>query len=76
MTPEHWLHVESLFHAALELRPHERAAFLSDSCAGDEALRREVQSFLDESSPEDAFLEVPALDDAAPGHRVACHFPG
>ena len=42
MTPEHWQEVERLFHAALERAAAERAAFLDDSCAGDEALRREV----------------------------------
>jgi serine/threonine-protein kinase len=61
MTPQHWLDVERLFHEALALPPHRRAAFLDDSCAGNEALRRDVQSLLDESSADD-FLEQPALD--------------
>jgi len=64
MTPEHWQDVERLFHAALELPLNERAAFLSDSCAGDVALRHDVQTLLDESSPADTFLEGAALDAA------------
>jgi serine/threonine-protein kinase len=65
MIPERWLDVERLFHAALERPPDERLAFLRESCAGNEALCREVQSLLDESSPADTFLESPALDAAA-----------
>jgi serine/threonine-protein kinase len=64
MTPERWMDVERLFHAALERSPLERAAFLDDSCAGDVELRREVQALLDESSLEDGFLEGQALDAA------------
>ena len=65
MTPERWLEVERLFHEALERPPHERAAFLHDSSAGDDALRREVESLLDQSSRADAFLEGPAVGAAA-----------
>ena len=65
MTPERWLEVERLFHEAFERPPHERAAFLHDSSAGDDALRREVESLLDQSSRADAFLEGPAVGAAA-----------
>jgi len=65
MTPERWMDVERLFHAALERDPRERAAFLADSCAGDAELRREVETLLDESAQEDGFLEGQALDAAA-----------
>src|SRR5436190_20106973 len=61
MNPERWVDVERLFHAALERPPLERAAFIDDSCAGDIALRDEVRSLLDESSPGDEFLEAPPL---------------
>ena len=64
MNPQYWLDVERLFHAALALPPHRRTAFLDDSCAGNEALKRDVQSLLDESSADD-FLEQPALDPGA-----------
>ena len=38
MTPERWVQVERLFHAALECPPVARAAFLDDSFQGDELL--------------------------------------
>lgn len=46
MTPEHWQQIDELFHRALERGPAERAAFLAEACAGDEALSREVASLL------------------------------
>ncbi len=38
--------VEELFHRALECAPNEQAAFLAEASAGDETLRREVESLL------------------------------
>jgi serine/threonine protein kinase len=64
MNPQYWLDVERLFHAALALPPHRRTAFLDDSCRGDEGLKRDVESLLDESGADD-FLEQPALDPGA-----------
>ena len=66
MNPERWVQVERLFHAALECPPVARAAFLDDSCRGDEDLRREVQSLLDSSAgPAGDLLGGQALDVAA-----------
>jgi eukaryotic-like serine/threonine-protein kinase len=65
MTPERWQDVERLFHAALERPPHERAAFLQESSAGDDSLRREVESLLHESSQADGFLEGPPVGGVA-----------
>jgi eukaryotic-like serine/threonine-protein kinase len=64
MHPQYWLDVERLFHAALALPPQRRTAFLAESCAGHDGLKRDVQSLLDESSADD-FLEQPALDPGA-----------
>jgi serine/threonine-protein kinase len=61
MNPQHWLDVERLFHEALALPPQHRREFLDDSCAGNDALRQDVQSLLDAHSDDD-FLETPALD--------------
>jgi tetratricopeptide (TPR) repeat protein/class 3 adenylate cyclase len=44
--PESWAQVEQLLWAAVELPPDERVAFLDRSCAGDPALRDEVESLL------------------------------
>jgi len=61
MNPERWQDVERLFHATLERPPQERAAFLQESSAGDDALRRKVESLLHESSLADGFLEGPTI---------------
>jgi serine/threonine protein kinase/Tol biopolymer transport system component len=57
MEADRWRRVEELYHAVLRREPSERAAFLSDSCAGDEALRQEVESLLGCEPSADDFLE-------------------
>jgi Tol biopolymer transport system component len=63
MQNERWQRIEHLFHAALDRAPGERAAFLADECAGDQALRREVESLLASHEQEDHSLD--AADIAA-----------
>lgn len=46
MTAQQWARVSELFHTALDLPQNERAAFLQQSCAGDAALRRQVEALL------------------------------
>ncbi|HEV3198256.1 MAG TPA: protein kinase [Bryobacteraceae bacterium] len=46
MSPERYRQVSALYHAALERQSDHRAAFLQEGCAGDEELRREVESLL------------------------------
>src|SRR5580658_3265725 len=65
MDPEQWKRVDGLLQAALERPPADRAAFLRDACAGDEALEREVHSLLASQQEAGSFLESPALDVAA-----------
>ena len=60
-----WQQVEKLCQAALELEETRRAAFLEEACAGDEELRREVESLLRFDSRGDRFIEEPALELAA-----------
>src|SRR5215472_5775052 len=55
MSPERWSEVEKLYHSAMELEPHERAAFLA--LCSDEELRMEVQSLLDHEETGDQVLE-------------------
>ncbi|HXH48017.1 MAG TPA: protein kinase [Terriglobia bacterium] len=57
MEADRWQRVEELYHAVLRREPSERAAFLSDSCAGDEALRQEVESLLACGPSAEDFLE-------------------
>ena len=46
MKPDRWERVRTLFEAALERAPSERAAFLEAACAGDPGLHAEVASLL------------------------------
>jgi serine/threonine protein kinase len=46
MSPERWRRVEDLLHSTLSLGPEERMAYLERACAGDFALRREVECLL------------------------------
>jgi Tol biopolymer transport system component len=52
MKSERWHEAERLHHSALERKPEERAAFLAEACAGDEALRREVESLFRSGEPQ------------------------
>src|SRR5882724_8225204 len=65
MEPERWQRVEQLYHSALALEESRRDAFLNDSCAGDEALRRDVVSLLACHERAEEFLELPALEVVA-----------
>jgi Tol biopolymer transport system component/tRNA A-37 threonylcarbamoyl transferase component Bud32 len=64
MTPERWRSVEALYHAAYATPAAERATFLAEACREDQALRRQVESLLNESS-QDGFLAAPTLGAAA-----------
>jgi len=46
MSPEQYEHLTELFHAALEIAPHQRAAFLDQVSDGDPALHHELESLL------------------------------
>ena len=65
MTPEQWEQIGQVYEAAKELQAAERAAFLDQACAGDEALRREVDSLLATERSIGDFIAAPALKDAA-----------
>ena len=65
MTPERWQQVKEALYAALEREPADRAAFLREVCAGDESLRREVESLLLSHERAGTFFETPAVEDAA-----------
>jgi serine/threonine protein kinase/Tfp pilus assembly protein PilF len=61
---DHWTMVKRIHQSALDVDPSERDAFVDESCGGDEALRREVQSLLTYASEAESFLERPAADIA------------
>jgi Tol biopolymer transport system component len=60
-TPDRWRAIERLYHAACERPEEQRAAFLAEACAGDVALRTEVESLL-ASAPAAGFMSLPAAD--------------
>jgi eukaryotic-like serine/threonine-protein kinase len=62
---DRWEQIEKICHAALDLEEAQRADFLKAACAGNEELRREVESLLQFDSRGDRFIEQPALEVAA-----------
>ncbi|MGH9839597.1 MAG: protein kinase domain-containing protein [Blastocatellia bacterium] len=56
---------EDLFHRAADLAVRERQVYLDRACEGNAALRREVEELLSFDEASGAFLEKPALQDAA-----------
>lgn len=64
MNTETWQQLKSLFHAALELGPAERAAFLAAACNGDDKLRNQVEKLLASHDEPGTFLVSPALVNA------------
>ena len=65
MTGEVWQRVEAIYHAASPLPADRRRSFLDDACAGDAALRAEVESLLEHTGIDAAFIEEPAINVAA-----------
>jgi serine/threonine protein kinase len=65
MSPDQYRQVGQLYHAALELEPEQRVAFLDGACGGNDELRREVESLLQARERAGNFLAAPALEVAA-----------
>ena len=67
MTPERWRKVEQIYHSTLEREESQRSSFLKEACAGDEVLRREVESLLARKDQAENFTEGPSMEAAAKG---------
>jgi hypothetical protein len=63
MTGNDWQKVKAIFNAAVELPPEERSAYLVNTCASDDDLRKEVEKLL--GSYRSAFMEAPADEPAS-----------
>jgi Tol biopolymer transport system component len=69
VTPERWRQITGIFHAARARDPLDRATFLAAACAGDEGVRRDVESMLAQPASSDGFLDglafatTPTLDE-------------
>src|SRR5262245_56243242 len=61
---DHWTTVKRIHQCALDVPPSDRAAFVAESCGGDETMLRDVQSLLSYEADAESFLERPALDVA------------
>jgi len=65
MTPARWQQVKEIFNSALQCEPEGRAAFLSQACGKDKALREEVESLISSHEKEGNFIDSPAYEAAA-----------
>ena len=67
MKPERWKQIDQLFHSALQQEASQRAAFLEKACAGDEDLRREVESLLAHQEQAETSLKCPPWEPPPKG---------
>ncbi len=61
MMPEPWQLISRLYHDALAREADGRPAFLREACAGDKALRRDVESRLAQPSSAARVRDAPAI---------------
>jgi serine/threonine protein kinase/tetratricopeptide (TPR) repeat protein/TolB-like protein len=54
---EKWEQIKEIFTLALEKSPEDRIRFVEQACAGDEALRSEIESLLSNYEGDQCFLE-------------------
>jgi len=59
VNPERWRKVREVLDAAIAVEPAERPALISKACAGDPALRAEVESLLASHESAGDFIEKP-----------------
>lgn len=62
MNPQRWDKMAELYHAACDLAPAERNAFLVEACQGDLQLQREIESLLRQDASRHGVLERVAED--------------
>jgi len=65
MTPERWQQIDKVLQAALERPEDQRAGFLDEVCANDDALRNEVESLIGYHGLAKSFMERPVLEASA-----------
>jgi serine/threonine protein kinase/Tol biopolymer transport system component/tetratricopeptide (TPR) repeat protein len=67
MSQDRWKKVEEIFESALRRAPDERPAFLLEACAGNEALRTQIEKLLESYDQATSMVETSVLDaDSAP----------
>jgi serine/threonine-protein kinase len=65
MDVKRWGQIKEIYDRALDLSRDERQVFLAEACAGDDDLRREVESLLAAHEDAGTFLQSPAVEVAA-----------
>ena len=65
MSDERWARLQEIFHRALDDAPEERAAVVGAACAGDDALRRDVEALLQGAEAADRRLGRVVADAAS-----------
>src|SRR5436853_212226 len=61
MSPERWKQIEEVFQSALDLPESERGGFIASACAGDDALREQVEALIKQYEQAGDFIEAPAV---------------
>lgn len=74
MSDPRWRQIEDVFHRAAGLAPSERPGFLTSACAGDDDLRRQVESLLANDDSQDDLIQA-AVSQAADQLPAAGQFP-
>jgi eukaryotic-like serine/threonine-protein kinase len=72
---ERWQEIELLYHAARELDGSKRAEFLAKACAGDPAMRDQVERLLAQEEQAGTFLEKPAFEMVAKAFGIDEYSP-
>jgi len=65
MKTDRWAQIAAIYESAIERQPDDRGHFLLEACAGDEDLRREVESLLAQDVSRDGLIERVAADAAS-----------
>src|SRR5829696_939676 len=65
VTPERWQRINEVLDAVLEHEEAGRADVLAHACAGDQTLRREVESLLSSLEQAGGFMEEPPVESVA-----------
>ena len=65
MEKHRWERIEELYHSALELPVDMRSTFLSEACAGDPDLLREVQDLIAHDLDSNSAVDRPAWERVA-----------
>jgi eukaryotic-like serine/threonine-protein kinase len=65
VSEQQWQQAKAVFSEALEQPKQDREQFLERACAGDSAVRAEVESLLNSYDQAQSFMETPAIESAA-----------